>query len=137
MTYETARNYVFEMTTCANGLSTSFGAICEAGMRIERETYVAALRRVSEARAQLPDVMGDCDALLTPATRGEAPPIESTGDPVMSRMWTALGTPTLAIPVPRATGALPVGVQVVGNLHADALLLRVGAWMTAALAREV
>jgi Asp-tRNA(Asn)/Glu-tRNA(Gln) amidotransferase A subunit family amidase len=138
MTYETARNYVFEATQRADGLSASFRAICEEGRRIDRETYLAALRRVREARARLPDVMGDCDALITPATRDEAPPIEhGTGDPVMSRMWTALGTPTLAMPVPRSAGALPVAVQVVANLHADPHLLAVGEWMNAALRRQV
>ena len=82
-------------------------------------------------RAQLPDIVGDHDALITPATRGEAPPIEAgTGDPVMSRMWTALGNPTLAIPVPRPAGGLPVAVQVVANLHADPMLLEVGEWMS-------
>lgn len=134
MTYETARNYVFEMTTCADRLSPSFRAICEEGMRIDRETYLAALRRVREARAGLPNVIRDCDALVTPATRGEAPPIEDgTGDPIMSRMWTALGTPTLAIPVPRPAGALPMAVQLVANIHADPVLLEVGDWMARAL----
>ena len=131
MTYETARNYVFEMMTCIDRLSPSFRATCEAGMRIDRETYLAALRRVREVRAQLQDIVGDHDALITPATRGEAPPIEAgTGDPVMSRMWTALGNPTLAIPVPRPAGGLPVAVQVVANLHADPMLLEVGEWMS-------
>jgi Asp-tRNA(Asn)/Glu-tRNA(Gln) amidotransferase A subunit family amidase len=130
MTYETARNYVFEWTQRVDGLSASFRVICESGMRILRETYLAALDCVSEARARLPDVLRDCDALITPATRGEAPPIDAgTGDPAMSRMWTALGTPTLAIPVPRAPGSLPVAVQLVGALHADPQLLAAGHWV--------
>jgi amidase len=138
MTYETARNYVFELTTCADRLSASFRATCEDGMRIDRETYLGALRRVNEARARLPDVIGDCDALITPATRGEAPAIEGgTGDPVMSRMWTALGTPTLALPVPRPARALPVAVQVIGALHGDRALLAVGDAMTRALGAEL
>ena len=138
MTYETARNYVFEMTQRPDGLSASFRAICEAGMRIERTTYLDALRRVAEAERMLPDAMRDCDALVTPATRGEAPPIEAgTGDPVMSRMWTALGTPTLALPVPRTGGALPLAVQLVANRHADPRLLEIGAWATVALGRAV
>ena len=137
MTYETARNYVFEMTKRADGLSASFRAICEAGLRIDRETYLAALRRVAETRAQVPDTWRDCDAVLTPATRGEAPPIEGgTGDPIMSRTWTALGTPTLALPVPRSAGALPIAVQLVAPLHADPQLLAAGAWVAHVLAVE-
>ncbi|MGH8801493.1 MAG: amidase, partial [Casimicrobiaceae bacterium] len=135
MAYETARNYVFEMTRRAEGLSASFRAACEAGMRIGRDTWVDARRRVADALRLLPDAMRDCDALITPATRGEAPPIEGgTGDPVMSRMWTALGTPTIALPAVRPPGALPVAVQLVANPHADARLLAVGAWVARALA---
>ena len=135
MTYETARNYVFEMTQRPDGLSASFRAICDAGMRIERATYLDSVRRVAEAGRMLPDAMRDCDALVTPATRGEAPPIDAgTGDPVMSRIWTALGVPTLAIPVPRAHGALPVAVQLVSAIDADPRLLALGDWVTHALA---
>ncbi|HET9751190.1 MAG TPA: amidase [Casimicrobiaceae bacterium] len=138
MTYETARNYVFEMTQRPDGLSASFRAICEAGMRIHRAAYLDAKQRVESARRMLPDAMRECDALITPATRGEAPPIEDgTGDPVMSRMWTALGTPTLAIPVPRRAGSLPLAIQLVARLHADPRLLEVGAWVTGALRQAV
>ena len=127
MTYETARNYLFESTQRPDGLSASFRAICEAGLRIDRDTYLGARRRVADALQRLPDAMRGCDALITPATRGEAPPIDgSTGDPVMSRMWTALGTPTLALPLPRAGGTLPLAMQLIGAPHADRRLLAVG-----------
>jgi len=56
---------------------------------------------------------------------------------VMSRMWTALGTPTLALPVPRTAGALPMAVQLVANRHADPRLLAVGEWVAGALRRTV
>lgn len=134
MTYETARNYVFEATRHADGLSASFRAICEAGMRIDHDTYVGARRRVADGVLQFTEVLRDCDALITSATRGEAPPIAvGTGDPLMSRIWTALGVPTLAIPVPRTRPALPIAVQVIGALHADPELLGVGEWMEKAL----
>ena len=127
MTYETARNYLFESTQRRDGLSASFRAICEAGLLIDRDTYLGARRRVADALQRLPDAMRGCDALITPATRGEAPPIDGgTGDPVMSRMWTALGTPTLALPLPRAGGTLPLAMQLIGAPHADRRLLAVG-----------
>ena len=76
-----------------------------------------------------------CDALFTPATLGE-PPLASigTGDPLMSRMWTALHLPCLAVPVMQGPGGLPVGIQLVAAEGADASLLRVGLWAGAALA---
>ena len=135
MTFETARNYVFEMTRHADALSASFLAICAEGAKITCEAWLAALQRVEHARARLPDVFRRCDVFVTPATPGEAPPIEGgTGDPVMSRMWTALGVPTLALPVPRSAGTLPVAVQLVAGLHDDAMLLKIGDWSMRAFA---
>ena len=137
MTYETARNYVFEMTRYEDRLSASFRSICEAGMRIDRDAYLAARRRVAAGAARFPDALGDCDALITPATLGEAPLLEAgTGDPLMSRIWTALGVPTLAVPVPRAQRSLPVAVQIIGAADADAQLLALGGWVTDALAAD-
>ncbi|HEX7327432.1 MAG TPA: amidase [Casimicrobiaceae bacterium] len=135
MTFETARNYVFEMTHHADALSASFRATCSEGEKIPYEAWLAALRCVENARARLPEVLRRCDVLVTPAAPGEAPPIEGgTGDPLMSRMWTALGVPTLALPVPRAAGALPVAVQLVAGLHDDAMLLKIGDWSMRAFA---
>lgn len=135
MAFETARNYVFEMTRHADALSASFRAICAEGAKITYEARLAALQRVEDARARLPDVFRRCDVLVTPATPDEAPPIEGgTGDPVMSRMWTALGVPTLALPVPRVAGTLPVAVQLVARPHGDVMLLKAGDWAMRAFA---
>ena len=57
-----------------------------------------------------------------------------TGDPLMSRMWTALHVPALAVPVGRGPQGLPVGVQLIAACGADEHLLRVGQWALEALA---
>jgi hypothetical protein len=47
--------------------------------------------------------------LIAPAAIGEAPLAETgTGDPVMSRMWTALHVPCLAVPTGKGS-ARPSG----------------------------
>jgi Asp-tRNA(Asn)/Glu-tRNA(Gln) amidotransferase A subunit family amidase len=61
--------------------------------------------------------------LLAPSTLGEAPPRDTTGDPVLCRSWTLLGTPTVAIPGIIGAAGLPVGVQVVAPPDRDDLAL--------------
>jgi len=135
MAYEAARNYVFETTRHAERLSEAFRALTDQGGRTPRAAYLDAQRLVRDARAGLGAVLAGCDALIVPATTGEAPLAASgTGDPVMSRMWTALHVPSLAIPVTTGPQGLPVGLQVIGAQGADAQLLQVGEWAARALA---
>jgi len=135
MAYEAARNYVFESTRHANLVSDAFRALIEAGARTPHADYVDARRRVHDAREALGAVFVGCDALIVPAAAGEAPLAASgTGDPVMSRMWTALHVPSLAVPVTTGPQGLPVGLQLIGPLGTDARLLQVGEWAARALA---
>jgi len=135
MAYEAARNYVFETTRHADRLSEAFRALTDQGARTPRAAYIDAKHRVRGARAELGAVFADCDALIVPAAAGEAPLAGSgTGDPVMSRMWTALHVPSLAVPVTVGPQGLPVGLQLIGAQGADAQLLQVGEWAARALA---
>jgi len=135
MAYEAARNYVYETTRVAHQLSDAFRALTNAGSRTSRESYLDAKRVVASAKSELGSIVGDCDALITPATVGEAPLAETgTGDPIMSRMWNALHVPGLAIPVTKGPHGLPVGVQLIAMPGADERLLQVGQWASQALA---
>jgi Asp-tRNA(Asn)/Glu-tRNA(Gln) amidotransferase A subunit family amidase len=135
MAYEAAHNYIFETTRFAHRLSEAFRAFCASGSAIGLEDYRRARRAVTRASAELDAVFGECDVLIAPATKGEAPLVETgTGDPIMSRMWTALHLPSVAVPVAKGTQGLPVGVQLVAALHADDRLLQVAQWAIRALA---
>jgi Asp-tRNA(Asn)/Glu-tRNA(Gln) amidotransferase A subunit family amidase len=135
MAYEAARNYVYETTRASHQLSDAFRALTDAGSRTSRESYVDAKRLVAAAKSELGSIVGDCDALITPAAVGEAPLAETgTGDPIMSRMWNALHVPSLAIPVTKGPHGLPVGVQLIAMCGADDRLLQVGRWASQALA---
>jgi amidase len=113
MAFEVARNYRFELAHHADRLSASFRALIEAGTRIAEGEYRGAQEAVLDATDRFPAIVGECDALIAPATIGEAPLAEAgTGDPLMSRMWTALHVPALAVPVGRGPQGLPVGVQI-------------------------
>jgi len=74
--------------------------------------------------------------ILVPAALGEAPLAKTgTGDPVMSRIWTALHVPCLAVPFTTGTHGLPVGVQLIAAEGDDDALLEVGAWVGDVIAR--
>ena len=135
MAYEAARNYLFETTRHAERLSDAFRALTDLGRRMPREAWVEARRLVRRASDDLGAVFAGCDALIVPATVGEAPlATTGTGDPVMSRMWTALHVPSLAVPVMTGPQGLPVGLQLIAAAGADELLLNVGDWCARALA---
>jgi amidase len=135
MAYEAARNYRFEMQRHGERLSERLRALLEAGERTPYAAWVAARRDVAQAQREWPAVLDDCAAVLVPAAVGEAPLAGAgTGDPLMNRIWTALGVPCLALPVQRGPHGLPVGVQLVGAAGADDLLLRVGGRIAGLLA---
>jgi Asp-tRNA(Asn)/Glu-tRNA(Gln) amidotransferase A subunit family amidase len=135
MAYEAADNYVYETTRHADKLSAAFCALVESGRRISRECYGGAKRAVADATLDLATIFSAFDVFMTPAAIGEAPLAAiGTGDPVMSRMWTALHVPALAVPVTRGPQGLPVGVQLIAADGADDRLLEVGQWLAAALA---
>ena len=135
MAYEAARNYLFETTNFADELSDAFRALTEAGWGIDRASYLDAKRAVAAAGVELRSLVGDHDALITPAAIGEAPLADTgTGDPVMSRMWTALHVPSLAVPIGNGPQGLPVGMQLIALPGADETLLRVGEWVRRVLA---
>ena len=72
------------------------------------------------------------DAILTPAAFGTAPEgLESTGDPAFCTLWTLCGMPAISVPLMQGANGLPLGVQLVGPLYADARLLRTARWLVA------
>ena len=130
MAYEAAHNYVFETTSCPELLSAAFRALTEAGRSISRDHYASAKREVVQAKRVLRSMAADLDAWISLAAIGEAPlATTGTGDPVMSRMWTALQGPSLCVPVGRGAQGLPLAVQLVALAGHDDDLLRTGQWV--------
>ena len=81
--------------------------------------YEAGLELAARCREQLPDVFDGLDVLLAPSVLGEAPPRETTGDPVLCRAWTLLGTPTVSVPGLTGSAGLPLGLQAIAPLGRD------------------
>jgi amidase len=84
---------------------------------------------MKECRDQIPNMFGDCEVLLAPCVTGEASKgLESTGDTRFQEFWTALHTPTITLPTHKGPNGLPIGIQLVGRLYEDELLLSVARW---------
>jgi amidase len=81
-------------------------------------------------KAHVDSLFDTVDVLLCPSAPGEAPKgQEFTGDPRFNSIWTLAGTPCVTLPAGKGAKGLPLGLQLVGQRHADdqsALHRRVG-----------
>ena len=99
------------------------------------EWAVAAAREHAAAGAvALEELFDGVDVLLAPATLGEAPTADSTGDPLLCRQWTLLGTPCVAVPGLTGAQGLPLGIQTIARPGDDARALGAAAGIMQALA---
>jgi len=135
MGFELVRALAYERLNHSAQLSPRLAQLLDEGMTVGADAYDAALAETLAARARLDAFFGPCDAMLVPASSGEAPPgLGYTGDPVFNRMWTLLGTPCLTLPAVWGDSGLPTGVQLVGRIGDDARLMAAGLFLERALA---
>jgi len=117
-------------------LSARLRQFLEEGAAVPPGRLQAAREKAERAREEIGEVFRRVDALITPATVGEAPEgLDSTGDPLFSRIWTLLGTPCLSLPVLEGPAGLPLGLQVVGPRGDEGRLLGAGAWISREMKR--
>jgi Asp-tRNA(Asn)/Glu-tRNA(Gln) amidotransferase A subunit family amidase len=132
--YEAWRGLAHERIHHWAELSSSLRARLELAAGCSYERYRRAQDVLLQCRALLTGIFERHDVLLTPSTPGEAPRSqENTGDSSFHRIWTALHTPALHLPVFRGPLGLPMGVQLVGAYRCDAGLLAHAAWIERAL----
>ena len=137
MMYEGRRALAHEYNEHEDKLSARLKKQMATGAVTDYATYLGALECAHRCRVQFEEVMGDFDALLTPAAPGEAPlGRETTGDATFNRPWTTMGTPCVTLPDYTGPQGLPVGVQLAGRFAADDALLSVAAWAEEALAAQ-
>lgn len=128
-TADMAWHFRREYAAGPGGLSDGLRAMIEEGQAVSAYRYHEA-RAIREACArQFEELFADFDAIVTPATLGEAPPLDTTGDPVCCTPWTFLGLPAVTLPLLEGPNGLPVGVQLVGAAGDDARLLRTARWL--------
>jgi Asp-tRNA(Asn)/Glu-tRNA(Gln) amidotransferase A subunit family amidase len=111
-------------------LSPMLRQFLQDGAAVPPERLSAAREQAERCRHEMDTVFRRIDALVTPAAVGEAPVgLETTGDPLFSRIWTLLGTPCLSLPVLRGPAGLPIGLQVVGPRGDEGRLLGAASWI--------
>ena len=121
--------------TCAEQ-ARSFGAI----------DYVRARRALSAATRAMAEAWAPIDYLLLPVTATTALPTgyiyrhpgpfsldrwneESYRFAPYTQLFNVTGQPALSLPLAHSSAGLPIGVQLVARLGADADLLRLAAWL--------
>ena len=118
-------------------LSPILREMIERGQKVPAVDYNRALGRVLVFNRALDKVFERHEAVITPATTGEAPVgLESTGSPIFCTIWTLCGMPAITLPVLQGTHGMPMGVQLVGAKGDDARLLRTARRLVSLLARS-
>ena len=111
-------------------ISPSLTAQIQRGKQVKVTDYLLAQQQREHLNLILDDLFFTYDALITPSATGEAPKgLESTGDPIFCAPWTFCGTPAINLPLLQGEKGLPIGVQLVGQRHDDARLLRTANWL--------
>jgi Asp-tRNA(Asn)/Glu-tRNA(Gln) amidotransferase A subunit family amidase len=135
MSYEASLAYVPENQTYRDELSEPFRAVLAEGASLGGARYAVAQQEAEAARQALADLFEQFDVLLAPSAPGEAPAgLDSTGDPIFSRLWTLLGNPCVNVPVGTGPVGLPIGVTVVGPRWRDEIALSAAARLEKAVA---
>lgn len=116
--------------------SPKYRAMAQEGAALPATRLLAILQELERLRAEASRAFADCDLILTPACaaqpwpKGESHPTEIDGQTVGPRGhavhtgWVnAIGHPALSAPCGADARGLPVGLQLVGDLGAEPLLL--------------
>ncbi|GIK81591.1 MAG: amidase [Pseudorhodoplanes sp.] len=129
METEMAHNLRRDYDKGGDQLSAVLRALIERGRTHRAVDYMAALAGIQTLNGALDYVFDEYDAILTPSAPGEAPAIDTTGNPIFCTTWTYLGTPAVSLPLLSSERGLPIGVQLVGRRGNDARLLRTARWL--------
>ena len=110
----------------------------EQGRRMSVEDFRQRLLERDDARARLAALAPLGDALISLSSPGPAPLNDvdgprPTGDPIFNYPSSTLGAPAVTVPL-IAIGGMPVGVQIMGQPHADARVTGIARWLAANVA---
>jgi Asp-tRNA(Asn)/Glu-tRNA(Gln) amidotransferase A subunit family amidase len=131
-----ARHYNGYMERGREQLSDFMRGAIEEGLAISAVDYLTALDWQRSLAVGIEPLFDKYDAIVTPAAPGEAPSIDTTGNPVFNALWTLCGTPAVTLPLLQGPNGLPVGVQLVGRRGEDARLLRTARWLAGVVEGE-
>jgi Asp-tRNA(Asn)/Glu-tRNA(Gln) amidotransferase A subunit family amidase len=130
MEADLAKSFRREYERARDRLSPTLCEMIERGRRCLAVDYNLAVEQIPLLNEALDEILLEHDAILTPATTGEAPiGLESTGSPVFCTPWSLCGVPSISLPILQGSNGMPVGVQLTAARGDDARLLRNAAWL--------
>jgi Asp-tRNA(Asn)/Glu-tRNA(Gln) amidotransferase A subunit family amidase len=133
MAYESARTLGPLAESRPEDVSQQARAFFARGRAIAADDYERVIRERLRLIASFNEWAAPYDAILTVPATGEAPGVETTGDPRFCSRWTFVGAPALALPTGLGPSGLPLGLQLVGARGSDRRLLAAAAWAEALL----
>ena len=137
MNTDMAKNLAGEYELGRSKMSDVLAAMIEDGQNQRAVDYAIALDGQARLSGLLDDLFGTYDAIITPATVGEAPVgLDATGDPTFNTIWTYTGVPAVTLPLLQGGDGMPLGVQLVAGRGDDARLLRTARWLCGYLQAE-
>lgn len=128
MLYEAARGAREVRAHYRAQVSDFLNAALDEGEAISDVEYRAALEKRLAMKRLFSGLMEDHDAVLTAPAPGEAPTVETTGNPGLCTLWSLLGVPAITIPTGLGPNGLPLGLQIIGNPGESNHLLAIAAW---------
>lgn len=130
MEADLARSFEREYAEGRDKLSQVLLEMIERGRKVLAMEYNSAVADIAPLYSGFDKLFNWHDAIITPATMGEAPVgLESTGSPIFCTIWTLCGMPSITLPLLTGDNGLPLGVQLVGQRGDDARLLRTARWL--------
>jgi Asp-tRNA(Asn)/Glu-tRNA(Gln) amidotransferase A subunit family amidase len=130
MEADLARSFEREYARGKDKLSAILREMIERGQKVLAVDYNRAVSRIPVLNRTLDNTFDWYDAIITPATTGEAPVgLESTGSPIFCTIWSLCGMPAITLPILQGAHGMPLGVQLVGPRGDDARLLRTARWL--------
>ncbi len=138
---EAAQVHRASLASGGEGFSPLVLAALRAGEQLSAAEYLTALRMRSEVASQLQAIARAHDAMVLP-TSAVLPPLRGQTEVMTSAGLTSVreavlgqtlpfnlaGLPALTLPMGQSAG-LPIGLQIVGELDADARLLALAQWV--------
>jgi aspartyl-tRNA(Asn)/glutamyl-tRNA(Gln) amidotransferase subunit A len=126
-------------------MTAAFRGRLEVGDRVDRGTYLEALRARHVLAASVVADLAGVDAFVVPTCASAAPRLDDMDAPVagvantwpdvsarMVALWNVTGLPAVSAPIGFNTGGLPIGMQFVGRPFGDERLLALAAAYQAA-----
>jgi Asp-tRNA(Asn)/Glu-tRNA(Gln) amidotransferase A subunit family amidase len=119
--YEARHSLAHEYRLHRSRLSTVLRERLAAAESTGLADYLDMTVQAAKARLAAAALFEDLDALLYPATDGEAEfGLEHSGSPRFGALWTMLHLPSVALPIAHGRTGLPLGAQFIGA-HAEDL----------------